>query len=143
MIKKPPNWRFFYKDFISIYHEKKIDLISRFIVEYHCTQESKMIIQDKTIYKNYVQEMTQKVQTLMKQVSESQIPKTAKRDINKQYIKLSAKIALLEVKSENQHTIISQLTWEKSKIEIDFLYTELSNMVDNAIAVSNEIGYAR
>ena len=102
-----------------------------------------MIIQDKTIYKNYVQEMTQKVQTLMKQVSESQIPKTAKRDINKQYIKLSAKIALLEVKSENQHTIISQLTWEKSKIEIDFLYTELSNMVDNAIAVSNEIGYAR
>lgn len=96
-----------------------------------------MIIQDKTPYKKYIKETTEKVQKLMDSVASVAIPANVKQDINKKYISLSAKISLLDIKSENKKIIISKTDWDKSKQEIESLYTELFNMVNDAIALVN------
>lgn len=96
-----------------------------------------MIIQNKISHKNYLKEIIQKIKILMENVSNIQISTTQKQSIDKIHTQLSTKIALLNIKSKNKHVIIAQTDWEKNEQEIESLYNELVNIVNDAIIIAN------
>ena len=102
-----------------------------------------MIVKDKSIYLNYVKDIEEKIKKLCSNVSFVTMPDTLKQDPEKVRVKISAKLALLTQKA-NQPELIPNAEWVNFKQEINALYQELADKVNQCATwvqqTNNSIG---
>lgn len=94
-----------------------------------------MIIKDKSVYLNYIQDIENKVNGLCKSISVIPLLDAQKQSIEKICAQIFSKTALLSMRAKSKTGLISNSDWVCFKQEIDGLYEQLSDAVNKTIAV--------
>lgn len=92
-----------------------------------------MIVKDTSIYLDYVRGIETKVNNLCDSIAAIPISDMHKQSIEKQRMQIFAKIALLAHKAKCEIGFIPHFQWIQLQQEINDLYTQLSNSVNQYI----------
>ena len=92
-----------------------------------------MIIQDKKGYSDYIKRMEVDVNNLYNSINSNLVSETSKKEVEKIRSKILGKLVVISVKLSD-YDIIMQSDWEEYKKQIDDLYKEMSDKVNQIIA---------
>ncbi len=92
-----------------------------------------MIIQDKKGYLDYIKRMEADVNNLYNSINSNLVSETSKKEVEKIRSKILGKLVVISVKLSD-YDIIMQSDWEEYKKQIDDLYKEMSDKVNQIIA---------
>lgn len=96
-----------------------------------------MIIKDKSIYLDYVEDIENKMKNLCKNISSATMQDSLKQDIEKTRVDILAKIFLIRNLAEQETGFIPNIDLVRYKKEINELYEHLSNIVKGRVLRHN------
>ena len=99
-----------------------------------------MIKKDKSIYLNYAKDIITKVDSIQKKLASTTLTAEQKQDVEKQRIRILARIDLVKIKA-NSNELIPETTWQQTQEEINCLDIHLFNTTNQLISPSQNANH--
>lgn len=99
-----------------------------------------MIVTDKSVYLNYVNDIENKVKSLCSNVSFAAMQDTLKQDIEKTRVQIMSKVFLIKNLVNQKTGLIPNSDWVQYQKDINALYKQLSDKINKAVSYSKTHG---